>query len=154
MTAINRLTNKANLDDNDLIPIWDGDAGRTRSVNASALEKYVSNEPGEGVYVKSGSFANGVLTLTYNNGQFFNVDGFDSGSIDLIDHFETQITGLGTFITHNLDRYLGPDQFVIDENTGETQVISCENVDASGNTSKNECKILSTTQMNGLLILK
>ena len=26
MTAINRLSNKAALTDNDLIPIWDGDA--------------------------------------------------------------------------------------------------------------------------------
>ena len=154
MTAINRLSNKAALTDNDLIPIWDGDAGRTRSVNAHALAKYVSDEIDAGIYVKSGSFADSVLTLTYNNGQSFSVDGFDSGSIDLIDHFETQITGLGDFITHSLDRYLGPDQFVIDETTGETQVISCENVDASGSPSKNTCKILSTTQMNGLLILK
>ncbi|MCP3679383.1 MAG: hypothetical protein GY782_03595 [Gammaproteobacteria bacterium] len=154
MTAINRLTNKATLADNDLIPIWDGDAGRTRSVNADSIAKYVKGEIDDGIYVKSGSLEGGVLTLTYNNGQSFSVEGFESGSVDLIEHFETQITGSGEFITHNLDRYLGPDQFVIDETTGETQVISCENIDASGNPSKNTCKILSTTQMNGLLILK
>ena len=68
MTAINRLTNKATLANNDLIPIWDGDAGRTRSVNADALARYVETEINSGVYVKSGSISDGVLTLTYNNG--------------------------------------------------------------------------------------
>ena len=76
----------------------------------------------------------------------------DSG--DGISEYTQQITGLGEFVTHNLDRHLDPDQVVFNETDGSTQTVSCENIDESGNFSKNTCKILSTTQMNGLLKLK
>ena len=85
MTAINRLSNKATLADNDLIPIWDGDAGRTRSVNAHSLAKYVSDEIDAGIYVKSGAILNRVLTLTYNNGQSITIEGFDPDGIVITD---------------------------------------------------------------------
>ncbi len=71
-----------------------------------------------------------------------------------INEYTQPITGIGEFVTHNLDRYLEPDQIVINESDASTQVVKCENIDSMGNVSKNECKILSTTQMNGLLILK
>ena len=87
------------------------------------------------------------LTLTDN----------PDGSL-LIDSKPTEYTqpinGLGEFVTHNLDRYLDPDQFVINETDGSTQTVMCENIDSVGNVSKIECKITSTTAMNGLLKLK
>lgn len=154
MTAINRLTNNSVLSDYDLIPIWCEDAGRTRSVNATTLADYVIGEIGEGKYISSGYLSGGVLTLLYNNGQSFTIDGFDTGSHVDHDQFETQITGQGEFVTHNLNRYLDPDQLVIDESNGHTQIVSCENIDSSDSVSKNVCKILSSTPMNGLLILR
>ena len=71
-----------------------------------------------------------------------------------INEYTQPITGLGEFVTHNLDRYLEPDQVVINESDASTQIVKCENIDSLGNVSKNECKILSNTQMNGLLTLK
>ncbi len=93
MTAINRLSNKATLADNDLIPIWDGDAGRTRSVNAHSLAKYVSEEIDAGIYVKSGVYSNGVLTLTYNNGTTMEVDGLPPDGLTLVKG-ENQFSGI------------------------------------------------------------
>lgn len=71
-----------------------------------------------------------------------------------INEYTQPITGLGEFVTHNLDRYLEPDQLVINESDASTQIVKCENIDSSGNVSKSECKISSTTAMNGLLTLK
>ncbi len=71
-----------------------------------------------------------------------------------INEYTQPITGLGEFVTHNLDRYLEPDQIVINESDASTQIVKCENIDSLGNVSKIECKISSTTAMNGLLTLK
>lgn len=71
-----------------------------------------------------------------------------------INEYTQPITGLGEFVNHNLDRYLEPDQVVINESDASTQVVKCENIDSLGNVSKSECKISSTTAMNGLLTLK
>ena len=71
-----------------------------------------------------------------------------------ISEYTQPITGLGEFVVHNLDRYLEPDQVVINESDASTQIVKCENIDSLGNVSKIECKITSNTQMNGLLTLK
>ena len=71
-----------------------------------------------------------------------------------ISEYTQQITGLGEFVTHNLDRHLDPDQVVFNETDCSTLTVACENIDSSGNFSKNTCKIISNTAMNGLLRLK
>ena len=89
------------------------------------------------------------LTLTENPDGSVKIDS-DGG----ISEYTQPITGLGTFVTHNLDRHLDPDQVVFNETDGSTLTVACENINASGNFSKNECKIISNTAMNGLLRLK
>ena len=89
------------------------------------------------------------LTLTENPDGSVKIES-DGG----VSEYTQNITGLGDFITHNLDRYLDADQLVVNESDASTQIVKCENIDSLGNVSKNECKILSTTQMNGLLKLK
>ena len=73
---------------------------------------------------------------------------------DGVSEYTQPITGLGEFVNHNLNRHLDPDQVVFNEADGSTLTVSCENIDESGNFSKNTCKIISNTAMNGLLRLK
>ena len=109
MTTINRLTNKATLADNDLIPIWDGDASRTRSVNADSLAKYVSSEIDAGIYVKSGAILNRVLTLTYSNGQSITIEGFDPDGIVITDGVNSFDGVTSIEVGDNLDLTENPD---------------------------------------------
>lgn len=67
------------LTDIDLIPIWDTENGRTRNITAESLKKFIDDHPTTDKFVKSGTYSNGNLTLTYNNGSSFVVSGFDVG---------------------------------------------------------------------------
>ena len=44
MTSINRLTQTPDAQDNDLIPIWDSSASRTRGILSSTLREYAASK--------------------------------------------------------------------------------------------------------------
>lgn len=65
MTSINRLTQQAKLNDNDLIPIWSGYSGRTMNIPAHAIKEFVKDvvHTETGVKLVSGTYDKGTLTL-------------------------------------------------------------------------------------------
>ncbi len=76
MGRINELSLKPVLADGDTIPIWDGQAGRTRAVLASSLKDYVDIKVNENKHVESGTFANDTLTLTFTDSSTIDITGF------------------------------------------------------------------------------
>lgn len=88
MTAINKLTSNPATRDSDLIPIWDSENNRTRNISVKVLSEFInsgSSTPSEDKYVISGIYRDGSLTLNYNNGGGFTVQGFAFKSTDLQD---------------------------------------------------------------------
>lgn len=69
------------LNDADRIPIWDSENGRTRSVLAETILKYIDDHPSSDKFVQSGSYSQGVLTLVYNDGGHITINGFEMGTV-------------------------------------------------------------------------
>lgn len=82
--AIKDLSVNAVLHDEDRFPIYDVESGRTRSVLASTLLKYIDDHPTIDKFVQRGTYSNGTLTLYYNDGGTFDITGFGVGGVQSI----------------------------------------------------------------------
>lgn len=93
MTAINRLTQIAEAADNDILPIWDYDAKRTRGVLASTLKEYVAADE-----VVNAKIVNDHLILITKDG-----NEIDAGLLPSSDGIDLQNDGtdIGEFSTLN-----------------------------------------------------
>lgn len=93
MTAINRLTQIAEAADNDILPIWDYDAKRTRGILASTLKEYVAADE-----VVNAKIVNDHLILITKDG-----NEIDAGKLPSSDGIDLQNDGadIGEFSTIN-----------------------------------------------------
>ena len=93
MTAINRLTQIAEAEDNDILPIWDYDAKRTRGILASTLKEYVAADE-----VVNAKIVNDHLILITKDG-----NEIDAGKLPSSDGIDLQNDGtdIGEFSTLN-----------------------------------------------------
>jgi hypothetical protein len=93
MTKINRLTQITEAQDNDIIPIWDYNANRTRGVLASTLKEYVAADE-----VIDAKIVNDHLILITKQG-----DEIDAGKLPTSDGIDMQNDGteIGEFSTLN-----------------------------------------------------
>ena len=83
MTSINKLTQNKLANADDLVPIWDSENRRTRSLSLQSISEFV--ETSDGKFIISGSYKDGKLTLNYNTGGGITVEGFAFKSTDLSD---------------------------------------------------------------------
>lgn len=147
MTSINRLTNKPSLEDNDLIPIWDAEAGRTRNITSETLRKYVNPEG-----VVSGTYSDGVLKLVRLDGTEIEVSGFATNSTDLQDMPQSLEAGKILKVNPNGDGYIlvsepsiGGEINVFNENIF---VSSVDGIDADG--IQFEAPVNGVSQLRGV----
>lgn len=84
--AIKDLSINAVVHDDDRFPIYDVESGRTRSVLASTILKYIDDHPATDKFVQSGSYAAGTLTLTYNDGGSIAITGFETGTVTSVNN--------------------------------------------------------------------
>jgi len=61
MTSINRLTQKTNLTDSDIVPIWDSESSRTRAVTFATMKSNL-------IYVSDITAGTGTLIIHYSDG--------------------------------------------------------------------------------------
>ena len=83
MTSINKLTQNKSANADDLVPIWDSENRRTRSLSLQSISEFV--ETSDGKYIASGLYKDGKLTLNYSDGGSFTVSGFVFKSTQLKD---------------------------------------------------------------------
>ena len=93
MTQISRLTQISEAADNDILPIWDADAERTRGVLASTLKEYVAADE-----VVNAKIVNDHLILITKDG-----NEIDAGLLPSSDGIDLQNDGadIGEFSTLN-----------------------------------------------------
>lgn len=61
MTSINRLTQKPIPVDSDLLPVWDSESSRTRSITYKSIKESI-------IYVSDLTLDANVLTVHYSDG--------------------------------------------------------------------------------------